>query len=130
MRHVFERLPKGFDEILVVTRRPEAYNHWPVRVVEDNRAEASALAGIESALMAAGDGWVFVTACDAPLLSSKLVALVLSECSNAVDLVIPESEEGTNRFVPPIMSGAFRPSPVSSIPANSRSRRSIVTSTA
>lgn len=93
--HVIERLPPVFTETLVVTRWPDRYHGFSVRTVCDTRSVRSALTGLEAALLASRTPWVFVTACDTPFLHPDLVRLVLSERESGLDIVLPETREGT-----------------------------------
>lgn len=61
-----------FDEVLCVGRVDDASN-LPVACVADERPGKGPLGGIETALRRATSGWVFVAACDMPLLTADTI---------------------------------------------------------
>ena len=61
-----------FDEVLVVGREAPPPGLPPhVRALADERPGLGPLGGIATALAAAGHEWVFVCACDMPLLDAR-----------------------------------------------------------
>jgi len=80
-----------FTEILLVTRKPELYADFPVRVVTDIYEARSSLTGIHAGLKQAGAGFALVTPCDAPFVQPGLIRLLLSEMTPDVDVLVPEN---------------------------------------
>lgn len=74
---------------LLVTREPELYAPYPVRVVEDIHPARSSLTGIHAGLVHADTEYAFVVPCDAPFLRTELVAALLAEITPSVDVVVP-----------------------------------------
>ena len=58
------------------------------RTVDDRRADAGPLAGIEAALVAARTDVAFVVACDMPRASERLAGLLVSRCAGH-DVAVP-----------------------------------------
>ncbi|MCJ8500311.1 molybdenum cofactor guanylyltransferase [Desulfatitalea alkaliphila] len=74
---------------LLVTRQPELYAPYPVRVVEDIHPARSSLTGIHAGLVHTATEYAFVVPCDAPFLRPTLVEALLAEITPAVDVVVP-----------------------------------------
>ncbi|MDA8139366.1 MAG: molybdenum cofactor guanylyltransferase [Desulfobacteraceae bacterium] len=89
LERLLETLSAIFKEIVLVTREPELYAHYPLQVVEDIFEARSSLTGIHAGLKFGAADYCFVVPCDAPLLKPELVHLLLSEIEPAVDAVIP-----------------------------------------
>jgi molybdopterin-guanine dinucleotide biosynthesis protein A len=84
-----ESLQPDFSEILLVTRQPELYTAYPLRVVEDVYTDRSSLVGIHAGLVNAMAEFAFVVPCDAPFLQAGLVRLLLKELKPDLDVVVP-----------------------------------------
>lgn len=80
-----------FGEILLVTREPELYRDYPVRVVQDIHAARASLTGIHAGLTYATTAFAFVVPCDLPFLRPALIQTLLSqiEIEPEVDVVVP-----------------------------------------
>jgi molybdopterin-guanine dinucleotide biosynthesis protein A len=93
-RSILERLLATlqplFDDILLVTRQPERYAGFPLRVVQDIYPQRSSLTGIHAGLQHAAAGHAFVVPCDTPLLQPALVRLLLAAIEPQVDLIVPD----------------------------------------
>jgi len=85
-----------FDDILVVTRRPDLYPDTfegrPVRVVTDVFEARSSLTGIHAGLFHARRPFAFVAACDAPFIRPELVRLITDAIEPTLDVIVPEHE--------------------------------------
>lgn len=66
---IFRQLSEVFDDIVVVTGRPELYAGRPVRVVSDKLSGIGPLAGIHAGLLASKSDYIYLTACDMPSFS-------------------------------------------------------------
>ncbi len=84
-----------FEEILIVTNTPLNYLQWDVALVTDVFTQRSSLTGIHAGLFYSQTPWVFVTACDTPFITKKMVELVLSKIKPGVVAVMPETPAGT-----------------------------------
>jgi molybdopterin-guanine dinucleotide biosynthesis protein A len=93
IRRVHEQLASRFDEILISTNEPAKHAFLGAWTVPDRVPGKGPLMGIASALEAARHEYVFVTACDIPVIDLDTVArmLVLAE---DFDCVIPMSSVG------------------------------------
>jgi molybdenum cofactor guanylyltransferase len=78
-------LESVFDEVLVVTPRPEIYRGLRVRCVEDRIPGRGPLSGIHAALAAASHDWVYVMACDMPFFSPEYEAFLRGRVAEALD---------------------------------------------
>jgi molybdenum cofactor guanylyltransferase len=86
--HVVERAAPLGDEVLVTTNSPGDYAFLGLRLVEDERPGAGALAGLQTSLRAARHDVVLVLACDLPFVCVPLLEHMLRLASQA-DAVIP-----------------------------------------
>ncbi len=73
IRHIRDQLSGILKRIVVVTHSPEAYSFLDLPVVTDIIPHKGPLGGIHTALETAGSPWVFVTPCDLPFFSYKLL---------------------------------------------------------
>ncbi len=82
---VFQRL---FSEVLIVTRTPDPYRRFGVRLVEDLLEQRGPLTGIYSGLSAVEAPYGMVVACDMPFLVEDLLRRML-DLAEGYDIVIP-----------------------------------------
>jgi molybdopterin-guanine dinucleotide biosynthesis protein A len=98
---ILERLLKSlqtcFDEVVLVTRQPELYSRYPVRIVEDIYSYRSSLTGIHAGLVNAKAQYTFVVPCDTPFLRPALVGLLLEQIEPSLDIIVPYFD---NHFQP------------------------------
>lgn len=87
--HTLEPL---FDDIVLVTRQPERYASYPVRVVSDLFEDRASLTGIHSGLYHARHFYSFIVPCDAPFVQKALIQLLLDAVEPDIDVVIPQHE--------------------------------------
>jgi len=82
------------DDIVVVTNKPENYEHLAlaVRFVPDEQPAAGALMGVYSGLRAAVHGSALAVACDMPFLNVELLRFMLLR-SASYDVVVPRLGE-------------------------------------
>lgn len=93
---VFERtlrlLRRCFDEVLVVSNRPEKYSGFSVAVTADELANLGPLGGLHAGLGHISAEYAFVTACDMPFLREEPIAFLidqLREGDGADDAIVP-----------------------------------------
>jgi molybdenum cofactor guanylyltransferase len=98
IERIVERLKQSFDEITVVTDRPELYHGLPVRLMGDllTEEQKSPLRGIHAGLSVSDLPYQFVVACDMPLLNLELIAY-MSRFAAVYDAVVPKID---NYFQP------------------------------
>lgn len=78
-----------FSEILLVTRQPDQYSGYALRLVEDIHKGRSSLTGIHAGLVRAQAAFGFAVPCDIPFLQPGLIRLLLDELEREVDVVVP-----------------------------------------
>jgi molybdenum cofactor guanylyltransferase len=86
---VLKALEGLFDEILLVSRDPRPYEHWPFKVVADLFEARSSLTGIHAGLTHCTKPYAFVVPCDAPFLQKALIEMLLSEIRPDLDVIVP-----------------------------------------
>ncbi|NOY52813.1 MAG: molybdenum cofactor guanylyltransferase [Deltaproteobacteria bacterium] len=85
--YIIGALSPLFREILLVTREPERYAGFPVKVVCDLYPERGPLTGIFSGLSASRDPKNFCVACDMPMVRTELVQYMMRRAGAADALV-------------------------------------------
>lgn len=88
IEHVLKRLNGVADETIITSNNPDSYRYLKLPIASDKVPGAGALAGLQTALRAAKGDFVFVVACDMPLVNRQLVKFIVSQANDA-DLVIP-----------------------------------------
>ncbi len=88
------RLKDSFQELILVTDRPELYHYLPVIIAGDvyTSVGKSSLRGIHAGLSAATHPTSFVVACDMPFVNIKLVKLLHGYAGEA-QAVVPKIGE-------------------------------------
>jgi len=89
LKRVLDSISPFFEEILLVTRRPELYTDLPLRIVTDIYPARSSLTGIHAGLKNAAAPLSFVLPCDAPFVQPDLVRFLLGEIEPALDVIVP-----------------------------------------
>lgn len=89
LNRLLSRLKPIFEELLLVTREPQAYAHVPVKVVEDLYEDRSSLTGIHAGLVHARADFAFVVPCDTPFLQPAVIRLLLNALEPELDVVVP-----------------------------------------
>lgn len=79
-----------FEEIILVTKQPEAYLAWDLHIVTDLFPIRSSLSGVHAGLFHASHEHIFAAACDAPFIEKAIVAEVLSRIDGVSQTVMPE----------------------------------------
>lgn len=75
---VCESLCKVFDDIVVVTNKPYLYDDAPVRVFTDDFPGMGPLAGIHVALKNTKSKYVYLLACDMPIIRRDYIRYMMS----------------------------------------------------
>ncbi|OFY81127.1 MAG: hypothetical protein A2275_14995, partial [Bacteroidetes bacterium RIFOXYA12_FULL_35_11] len=85
-------LEDHFDEIIIGANDPEKYKFLNLSVIADEEKDKGPLMGIYSCLKSSSNEINFVTACDIPIMNTKLIHNMIS-ISGKVDIVIPVKDE-------------------------------------
>ena len=81
-------LSMSFEEVLLVTAEPDYdCSHLPVRLVTDTIPNKGAIGGVYTGLLEARHPYVFVVACDMPLLLPEVIFRVCSQPESDVVMV-------------------------------------------
>lgn len=73
LERVVETLKTEFPDILIVTARPELYEGMGVRVCGDTYRDKGPLAGVHAALEQSRSRYVYLLACDMPILCPEFI---------------------------------------------------------
>lgn len=74
--YVKESLREIFDDFLIVTNTPEMYEKIDVRVCKDVFKDMGPLSGIHAALLHSRSEYVYVIACDMPIVCREFVKYI------------------------------------------------------
>jgi molybdopterin-guanine dinucleotide biosynthesis protein A len=95
LQRVLSEVTELSDDVLVIGDRPE-YHRFGAKVVADTWPNCGALGGIATALAVARHEWLFVAACDMPLLSAGLVRAMAAKPRD-YDVLIPARPSARSR---------------------------------
>ncbi len=88
IEHILRVLSGLFRGIIIVTNTPDRYKGYDAKVVRDALDRRGPLTGIYSGMLASGDEYNFVVACDMPFLNRRLVSY-MSGLAEGHDAVVP-----------------------------------------
>jgi len=94
---VIEKVQPLFEEVIVVTKFPQKYEHLKVKVVKDVISYCGPLGGLYSGLKKSKSRYNFVTGCDMPFLKIPLIKHLIDNCRGN-DITIPKF----NGFLEPL----------------------------
>ena len=94
LAHIQNAFGNFFRETILVTNAPEQFTAWDMTLVTDLYAERSSLTGIHAGLFYASQPFVFITACDTPLLQPSLIRMLLKSKGKHADVIIPKTKHG------------------------------------
>ena len=92
--YIIDVFQKIFDEIIIVTNHPQKYAEWDCLIVSDLFSHRSSLTGIHSGLYYSSNPYIFLSACDTPCLSDKLVRRIIAAIEPGIDVVVPATTAG------------------------------------
>ena len=98
---IAEKLQGIFNEIIIVTSRPEEYVKYGFRLAEDEVRDFGPLAGIHVGLKSSGSMYNYVVACDMPFINieyMKYMMELIKEYDGEVDAVITRLGEWIEPF--------------------------------
>ena len=93
LEHVVEGLRSVTDEVIIVGKDARRFAHIRARIVEDRVADAHALGGVYTGLLAASQDACFICGCDMPFLSNAIIRYLAAQ-AEGVDWVVPETSDG------------------------------------
>ena len=71
---ILQQLYSTFNRVILVTNNPEKYQSFQAELTSDIFNECGPLAGLHAGLSAAKGDYVYITACDMPFISLKLIS--------------------------------------------------------
>lgn len=92
-----KKLKNHFDEIIIVTNKPELYNDCDYKIVSDEIKECGPLSGIHIGLKSANSEYVYFLACDMPNIDDNYVKFLKDNVREEHDAYISKLD----RFVEP-----------------------------
>ena len=88
---VSDTLRKNFEEILMVTKNPSAYNPKDIKIIKDILEANSPLSGIHAGLSNMEADYAFCIGCDTPFLKKAVVEILVNEIEPNADVIVPYS---------------------------------------
>jgi molybdenum cofactor guanylyltransferase len=88
IERIASQLKRNFDELILVTNDPEAYQFLDLATVSDRYPGKGPLAGIHAGLAASKSEINLIVACDMPFISTELALDLVNQIGN-YDAVIP-----------------------------------------
>lgn len=82
LNKIIEELKKEFSDILVVTAKPELYTGMDVRLFSDEYQGKGPLAGIHAALSNARSRYIYLLACDMPVINLPFIRHMKEQIQN------------------------------------------------
>ena len=83
LERVIETLKQEFSDIIIVTARPELYAGMGVRLFRDEYQGKGPLAGVHAALHHARSRYVYLLACDMPVVSLEFIRHMKASIQNS-----------------------------------------------
>jgi molybdopterin-guanine dinucleotide biosynthesis protein A len=83
-----------FKEVILVVNEPALFLDIDALVVTDIDPSQCALAGLHAGLFHACFDWSYVTACDVPFVSEKVIRYLFAQRSPGKQIIIPRTWEG------------------------------------
>lgn len=88
---IAEQLEQVFEEVILVSNDKEKFRHMKYRVVEDLIPDSGAIGGIYTALKYSSSNYVFLTACDMPIINLHYIKYM-------IELIKSESFQGVASY--------------------------------
>lgn len=96
--HIIERIQTVFsplfDEIILVVKDPEGFTDLNMALVTDIYPCRCSLAGIHAGLHYASHPYAYITACDAPFVSSEIIKYMIGRIEPDMDVMVAQSDAG------------------------------------
>jgi molybdopterin-guanine dinucleotide biosynthesis protein A len=91
LERIVTTLTGCFEQLLLVTKKPEFYKSSSFRTVKDIINVQSPLAGVHAGLVNIDADYGFCTSCDTPLLRTDLIRILINEIDPDFDIIVPSS---------------------------------------
>ena len=82
MDSIIHKLKKEFNEIIIVTNRPELYIGLSHRITKDILVDKGPLGGIHAGLRFSSSKYAFIVACDMPNINMDYIKFMKNKLSN------------------------------------------------
>lgn len=100
MNIVIEKLEEEFDEIIIVTNKPEEYKDFNYKIITDKIAGKGPLSGIHSGLTEAKSQYAFVIGCDMPNINIDYVRHMKKDLNEEdIEVCITRHKDGIEPFM-------------------------------
>ena len=83
IENLIQRLKPSFNEIVIVTNRPEEYKSLPVIVTQDVFKGIGPLAGIHAGLLKSTSHFSYIIACDMPNINIEFINYMKSQITGS-----------------------------------------------
>jgi len=93
-----EKLQKDFEEIIIVTNKPEFYKDCNYKIVSDEIKDCGPLSGIHIGLKSSTSEYVYFTACDMPNMDNDYIRYLKNKVNNKNDAYITRLGEFAEPF--------------------------------
>lgn len=91
---VYTLFSRMFNEVILVVNEPALFLDIDSLVVTDIDPSQCSLAGLHAGLFHAGSDWSYVSACDVPFISEKVIRYLVEQRSPGKQVIIPRTWEG------------------------------------
>lgn len=92
------KLKKHFNEIIIVTNKPEFYNDCDYKIVSDEIKDCGPLSGIHIGLKSANSEYVYFLACDMPNIDDNYIKFLKYNVSEENDAYISKFDNFAEPF--------------------------------
>jgi len=89
--NVVDKMSRLFDDLIIVTNKPQLYLGCPARIERDALPGRGPLGGIYTGLLAAQNEHCFIVACDMPFVAADLIRRMVA-VSKDFDAVVPQHD--------------------------------------
>ncbi|WP_320043026.1 molybdenum cofactor guanylyltransferase [uncultured Desulfobacter sp.] len=94
MERIIRVFSKLFPQVILVVNDPKDFLGLDALVVTDINPSRCSLAGLHAGLFYADYDWSYVTACDLPFLSEKVIRYLLAQRDLDKQIIIPQTRGG------------------------------------
>lgn len=93
-----EKLRQNFEEIIIVTNKPQYYVDCDYKIVSDEIQESGPLSGIYTGLKNSNSEYVYFVACDMPNIDNNYINYLKSTITNKKDIYITKLDKFIEPF--------------------------------
>ena len=94
LARIYTLFSRMFKEVILVVNEPALFLDIDALVVTDIDPSRCSLAGLHAGLFHADSEWSYVTACDVPFVSEKIIRYLFSQKTSGKQVIIPKTWEG------------------------------------